>query len=286
MWDFFFSSTHVEWLTLVLLNKLSIDCSSWVGLLEDKDFIHPNLVLQAHDFFHFCCIFLQQPIPFMLTSRSLHWAPNSYLSNFKVSTAKHGYRIILKCANYFHDYEMSSTTHVLLLLDRLQTSTFHFGHWEWFDGNLLLNGTSKKEHEYFNSFTTFNILVQVKWQSHLHLSNKLQWPKLQHVDRIKNEYAFLQSLWHKATFVNHWKTNINLSLDIDCPFCPLGVQEIKYDQFSDCPLGTRCVALSHKHHVHVSHQTFKRWFLEKVGSLLMLLWQEIALHQKVSLYAK
>ncbi len=99
MWDFFFSSTHVEWLTLVLLNKLSIDCSSWVGLLEDKDFIHPNLVLQAHDFFHFCCIFLQQPIPFMLTSRSLHWAPNSYLSNFKVSTAKHGYRIILKFWN-------------------------------------------------------------------------------------------------------------------------------------------------------------------------------------------
>jgi hypothetical protein len=103
----------------VLLNKLSIDCSSWVGLLEDKDFIRPNLVLPAHDFFHLCCIFLQQPIPFMLTWRSLHWAPNSYLSNFKVSTAKHGYRIILKCANYFHDYEMSSTTHVLLLLDRL-----------------------------------------------------------------------------------------------------------------------------------------------------------------------
>jgi hypothetical protein len=129
---------------------------------------------------------------------------------------------------------MSSTTHILLLLDRLWASTFHSKHWEWFDGNLLLNYTSKKEQEYFNSLTTFKILVQVKWQNHLHLSNKLEWPKLWHVNKIKNEYAFLRSLWHKAIVVNHWKANINLSLHIDCPFCTLGVQETKYDQFYDC----------------------------------------------------
>ncbi len=130
---------------------------------------------------------------------------------------------------------MSSTTHILLFLDRLWASTFHFEHWEWFDGNLLLNYMSKKEHKYLNSSTTFKILFQVKWQSHLHLSNKLEWPKLWHVDRIKKEYAFLWSLWHKAIVVNHSRAKINLSLDIDCPFCPLGVQKTIYDQFYDCP---------------------------------------------------